>query len=113
MDANLNEAFEIVKSAKRKMDESKDDNDIYGQYVASELRAVQNETSVKQAKGYINNILIDMRMGKYNYGYGYQSHPGYESTSTPASSASQKELETIEDIVSQIASVEDTDSSTQ
>lgn len=111
VDDNLSEVFEIVKSAKRKMDESTDEYDIYGQYVASELRAVQNETAVIQAKAYINNILIDMRMGKYNYGYGYHNHPGYETAWTSASSTSQKELEIIEEIVSQMASVEETDSS--
>ncbi|KAF9406107.1 hypothetical protein HW555_013413 [Spodoptera exigua] len=53
VDDNLSEVFEIVKSAKCKMDESKDEYDIYGQYVASELRAVQNETAVIQAKAYV------------------------------------------------------------
>lgn len=85
---------EIVKSEKRKMDEY----DIYGKYIASELRALQNDTAVTQAKSYISNILIGMRMGKYNYGYVYHSHPGYDTASKPASLTSQKELETIEEI---------------
>ncbi|CAG5037077.1 unnamed protein product [Parnassius apollo] len=67
IDDDINELFEIVKSAKEKMVEFKDEYDIYGQYVASELRATKNENAVLQAKSYINDILIDARMGKYNY----------------------------------------------
>ncbi|CAK1587778.1 unnamed protein product [Parnassius mnemosyne] len=64
IDDNLNDLFITVKSAKEKMIEIRDEYDIYGQYVASELRAAKNENAVLQAKSYINNILIDMRMGK-------------------------------------------------
>lgn len=64
VDDNLDEIYDIVKSAKRKMG-CRDEFDIYGQYVASELREAKDEHSTLKAKSLINNILFDMRMGKY------------------------------------------------
>ncbi|KAJ8924305.1 hypothetical protein NQ315_007098 [Exocentrus adspersus] len=43
-----------------------DEFEIYGQYVASELRAIRDEHSLLMAKSYINNVLIDARMGNLN-----------------------------------------------
>lgn len=43
----------------------RDEFDIFGQYVASELRETKDEHSTLKAKSLINNILFDMRMGKY------------------------------------------------
>ncbi|XP_061718383.1 transcription factor Adf-1-like [Cydia pomonella] len=42
-----------------------DEFEIYGQYVASELRETKDLHSVLIAKRYINDILINARMGKY------------------------------------------------
>ncbi|XP_063538246.1 uncharacterized protein LOC134747583 [Cydia strobilella] len=42
-----------------------DEFEIYGQYVASELRETKDLHSVLVAKRYINDILINARMGKY------------------------------------------------
>lgn len=39
-DDGLNEAYEIMRSAKKKMEEPKDEFEIYGQYVASELKNI-------------------------------------------------------------------------
>lgn len=110
MDDNLKEIFEIVKSAKRKMEESKkDEYKIYGQYVASELRQVKNENAVLQTKSYINNILIDMRMDKYNYGYYRNYRYSCETTSTSTTQG----FDNIEELVSRIDPVPEPDSSTQ
>lgn len=37
-DDSLKEVYEIMRSAKKKMEESKDEFEVYGQYVASELK---------------------------------------------------------------------------
>lgn len=68
--------YEIMKSAKKKMEEPKDEFEIYGQYVASELKNVKNQRTLLQAKYYINNILLQARMGNFdsNYFGGYQGY---------------------------------------
>ncbi|XP_063538083.1 uncharacterized protein LOC134747388 [Cydia strobilella] len=87
-DDTLNEAYEIIKSAKKKMDEvSNNEFDIYGQYVASELKNVKDQRARMQAKYYINNILQQARMGYYNSG-GYGEWYGYGSGYRTASSTS-------------------------
>lgn len=68
-DDKLEEAFEIMKSAKNKMEATPDHFDVYGRYVASELRLLKDEHSALMAKYYINNILLESRMGKYKQGY--------------------------------------------
>lgn len=78
----------MMKSAKKKMDEvSNNEFDIYGQYVASELKNVKDERALMQAKYYINNILVQARMGYYNSG-GYGDWYGYGSGYRTASSTS-------------------------
>lgn len=64
-------------------DEMTDEFDVYGKYVGSELRNIKDEYSTLIAKQFINNILIDARIGKYRqeyntYGYntGRQITPG-------------------------------------
>ncbi|XP_047503412.1 uncharacterized protein LOC125048665 [Pieris napi] len=53
-----NEILEVLKSAKKKMDEreKKDPFDIYGEYIAAELRSVKDDQAVTQAKYHINTI---------------------------------------------------------
>ncbi|CAG9137202.1 unnamed protein product [Plutella xylostella] len=65
----LGEAFDIMRSAKNKMEATPDEFDVYGRYVASELRLIKDEHSALMAKYYINNILTEARMGKYKQGY--------------------------------------------
>lgn len=65
----LGEAFEIMRSAKNKMEATPDEFDVYWRYVASELRLIKDEHSALMAKYYINNILIEARMGKYKQDY--------------------------------------------
>ncbi|XP_045781400.1 uncharacterized protein LOC123878298 [Maniola jurtina] len=92
---DLSEVYEIMKSAKARMDQPKDEFQVYADYVASELRNIKNEHAVLQAKYFINNILLEARMGKYNYAeyqtgsnsshtqsYGYRSAPQQSSYST-------------------------------
>lgn len=89
---DLSEVYEIMKSAKTRMDQPKDEFQIYADYVASELKNIKNEHAVLQAKYFINKILFDARMGKYNY-TGYEmgsnsSHTqsyGYRSASQQSS----------------------------
>ncbi|XP_041978287.1 uncharacterized protein LOC121732471 [Aricia agestis] len=52
------------KKIKKTLDEM-DSFDIYGAYVASELRSVNNAQEVTQAKYLINNILYELKMGRY------------------------------------------------
>ncbi|KAJ0173650.1 hypothetical protein K1T71_010799 [Dendrolimus kikuchii] len=52
--------------ANKKMKVNKDEFDIYGAYIASELRTVKDDKAVTQAKYFINNILLNLKMGKYN-----------------------------------------------
>lgn len=77
-----------MKSAKKKMDEVSNEFDIYGQYVASELKNVQDQRAVLQAKYYINNILLQARMGTFNSGGYGDWWQGYGSGYRTASSAS-------------------------
>lgn len=89
---DLSEIYEIMKSAKTKMEQPKDEFQVYAEYVATELRNIKNEHAVLQAKYLINNILLEARMGKYNY-TGYEtgsnsSQPqsdGYRSASQQTS----------------------------
>lgn len=89
----VSEVYEIMKSAKARMDQPKDEFQVYADYVASELRNIKNEHAVLQAKYFINNILLEARMGKYNYAetgsnsshtqsYGYRSASQQSSYST-------------------------------
>lgn len=81
--------------------------------MASELRASKNEIGVLQAKKYINSILIDMRMGKYN-SYGHQTPRGYESTNTLVSATSAtQEFEDDEELLLQIKSESDFETNTE
>lgn len=79
----LSEVFEVLKSAKKKMDEKekKDSFDIYGEYIAAELRSVKDDRAVTQAQYHINNILYELKMGRY-ISYGYQTASSHPS-STP------------------------------
>lgn len=92
---DLSEIYEIMKSAKRKMEQPKDEFQVYAEYVATELRNIKSEHAVLQAKYFINNILLEARMGKYNYteyetgsnssqpqSYGYRSASQQTSYST-------------------------------
>ncbi|KAH9633048.1 hypothetical protein HF086_000408 [Spodoptera exigua] len=92
---DLSEVYEIMKSAKARMDQQKDEYQIYADYIASELRNIKNEHAVLQTKYFINNILLEARMGKYNYTenamgsnssdtQSYQSY-GYRSASQQSS----------------------------
>lgn len=63
----LEEAYKVMNLAKNKII-AQDECSVYGQYVASELREIKDEHSVIMAKYYINNILIDARLGKYRSG---------------------------------------------
>ncbi|XP_053618508.1 spastin-like [Plodia interpunctella] len=92
---DLSEVYEIMKSAKARMDQPKDEYQIYADYIASELRNIKNEHAVLQTKYFINNILLEARMGKYNYTenamgsnssdtQSYQSY-GYRSASQQSS----------------------------
>lgn len=92
---DLSEIYEIMKSAKTKMEQPKDEFQVYAEYVATELRNIKNEHAVLQAKYFINNILLEeylIKMGKYNY-VGYErgsnsSQPqsyGYRSASQQTS----------------------------
>lgn len=78
------EILEVLKSAKKKMDEKekKDPFDIYGEYIAAELRSVKDDRAVTQAKYHINNILYELKMGRYNT-YGYHQTASYHPSSTP------------------------------
>lgn len=78
------EILEVLKSAKKKMDEKekKDPFDIYGEYIAAELRSVKDDQAVTQAKYHINNILYELKMGRYTTTYGYQTASSHPS-STP------------------------------
>lgn len=77
------------------MEESKDEFEVYGQYVASELKNVKNQRTVLQAKYYVNNILLQARMGNFNnncfsgyHGYGWQEFGGgYRTTSSTSTYA--------------------------
>lgn len=76
----VDEAYEVMKNLKKRLednDKMTDDFDIYGKYVASELKNIKDEYSALIAKQYINNILIEARIGKYQY-YGYST--GQNST---------------------------------
>ncbi|XP_048481508.1 uncharacterized protein LOC125489531 [Plutella xylostella] len=94
---NTKTRYEIMKSAKKKMKEPKDEFEIYGQYVASELKNVKNQRTLLQAKYYINNILLQARMGNFdsNYFGGYQGYgdgwlgygDGYRTTSSTSTYA--------------------------
>lgn len=83
-EVRLEEAYEVMHVAKNRL-MSRDEFDVYGQYIGTELRALKDEHSVIMAKYYINNILIDARLGKYRTGYNYQSQPivqqGYSTAS--------------------------------
>lgn len=58
--------LEVMRYAQNRiLNSSQDEFDIYGEYVASELRQVKDVHSLLMAKYYINNILIKTRMGKY------------------------------------------------
>lgn len=89
-DEKIDEAYEVMKNVKKRLedrDEMTDEFDVYGKYVASELRNIKNEYSTLIAKQFINNILIDARIGKYRQEYntyGYST----ERQSTPVTSAS-------------------------
>ncbi|XP_075987812.1 uncharacterized protein LOC142984233 [Anticarsia gemmatalis] len=50
-----------------------DEFDIYGQYIASELRNVKTEYGMLIAKMHINRIVIEARMGKFD-GDGYRDY---------------------------------------
>ncbi|CAG5000869.1 unnamed protein product [Parnassius apollo] len=65
------------------MDEKKkkDPFDIYGEYIAAELRRVKDDQAVTQVKYHINNTLYELKMGRYNT-YGYQTASSHPS-STP------------------------------
>lgn len=65
---------------------SRDEFDVYGQYVGTELRALNDEHSVIMAKYYINNILLDARLGKYRTSYNNQSQPTVQQSYSTASS---------------------------
>ncbi|XP_060809362.1 transcription factor Adf-1-like [Amyelois transitella] len=84
----LEEAYEVLHAAKNRM-MSRDEFDVYGQYVGTELRALNDEHSVIMAKYYINNILLDARLGKYRTIYNNQSQPvvqqGYSTASSDIS----------------------------
>ncbi|CAG4981626.1 unnamed protein product [Colias eurytheme] len=84
----LEEAYEVLHAAKNRM-MSRDEFDVYGQYIGTELRALNDEHSVIMAKYYINNILLDARLGKYRTGYNNQSQPvvqqGYSTASSDIS----------------------------
>lgn len=54
-----------AKDVKKTVRINKDRFEVYGQYVASELREVNHEHSLLMAKYHINNILFEARMGKY------------------------------------------------
>lgn len=77
---NLDEILELVRAKKKSVENPKDEYDFYGQYVASELRVAKNENAVLRAKSYINEILINMRMGKYD-----DRQLKYETSSSPSS----------------------------
>lgn len=81
----MNEAYEVMSLAKSKM-LAQDEFSVYGQYVASELREMKDTHSILMAKYYINNILIDARLGKYRSGHNCQptEHHGYSTTSSYA-----------------------------
>lgn len=55
---------------------SSDKFDVYGQYIATELRALNDDHSIIMAKYYINNILLDASLGKYRIN---QNHPNLQS----------------------------------
>ncbi|CAG5019565.1 unnamed protein product [Parnassius apollo] len=57
------EISEVLKSAKKKMDEKEKKHpfDIYGEYIAAELRSVKDDQAVTQAKYHINNILYELK----------------------------------------------------
>lgn len=79
------------------MEEPKNEFEIYGQYVASELKNVNNQRTVLQAKYYINNILLQARMGNldnnnfgryHGYGDGWQGYgDGYRTASSASTYA--------------------------
>lgn len=61
-----------MKNVKKRLEDRDtipDNFDVYGKYVASELRNIKDEYSTLIAKQYINNILIDARIGKYRQEY--------------------------------------------
>lgn len=76
---DLSEMYEILKSAKARMDQPKDEFQVYGDYVASELRNIDNKHALLQAKYFINNILLDAGMGEFNYA-GYETGCGSSHT---------------------------------
>ncbi|VVC98749.1 unnamed protein product [Leptidea sinapis] len=69
---------EECKKKLEEKDEMTDEFDVYGKYVASELRNIKDEYSTLIAKQFINNILTDARIGKYRqeYSTGRQNTPG-------------------------------------
>lgn len=62
-----------------------DEFDVYGKYVGSELRNIKDEYCTLIAKQFINNILIDTRLGKYRKEYNTYV---IRRQSTPGTSAS-------------------------
>lgn len=79
----LEEAYEVLHEAKNRM-MSQDEFEVYGQYVGTELRALNDEHSIIIAKYYINNILLDARLGKYRRSN--QSQPTVQHSYSTASS---------------------------
>ncbi|KAG6443054.1 uncharacterized protein LOC115455727 [Manduca sexta] len=66
----INDAYKLMMEAKKLRNEDCiDEFDVYGKYVASELRNIRDEYSTLIAKQHINNILIDARFGKYRQEY--------------------------------------------
>lgn len=63
---------------------SQDEFEVYGQYVGTELRALNDEHSIIIAKYYINNILLDARLRKYRRSN--QSQPTVQQSYSTASS---------------------------
>jgi hypothetical protein len=75
--------------------------------VGSELRQVKDEHSVLMAKHYINNILIDARMGKYRRGYStaFSSIHSLDPTDSTDCNMSPEQLDAqISEIISNIDS---------
>lgn len=98
-----------MQLAKNKM-MAQDEFDVYGQYVGSELRELKDEHSALMAKYYINNILIDARLGKYRPGYSTESQSTVQrdiiqSYTTESSNISPEHFdEHIEQIISNMDS---------
>lgn len=86
----------IIKRVKKQIDqEEKDAFDTYAAYVAAELRSVEDDRAVTQAKYHINNILYKLKMGQYNTSYGYVT--GSRSSSSQSNGQDSDTLDVLDD----------------